>query len=306
MAVKTVKAVINGQTYDLSYNSMSQNWEATISAPNQTSYNQSGHYYSVQIKAEDDAGNITTKDASDEVLGESLQLRVLEKNPPEITITYPTSDAHLGNSSPKIEWNVVDGELESGVNETTISIKIDDDPEITGEAVSKEGISNGFKCSYTPSEPLSDGIHVITFKANDNDGNSAETKTVSFSIDTVPPTLNITSPTDNLVTNQSSLTVSGTTNDTTSSPVTVTIQVNSGLAESVEVQENGAFSKEVTLAEGANVITVVATDSAGKQTTVIRNVTLSTSAPVIVSVSIVPNPVDAGKTFIISATVTDE
>lgn len=306
MAVKTVKAVINGQTYDLQYNSMSQNWEATISAPNQTSYNEEGHYYSVQVKATDDAGNETIKDASDSVLGESLQLRVLEKNPPQISVTYPTSDAHLDNNTPKIEWNVTDGESESGINSSTISIKIDSAGEITGEAIIKEEIAGGYKCSYTPVEPLSDGAHVITFNVSDNDGNTAESKTISFSIDTVPPVLNIASPVDNFITNNANITVSGTTNDTTSSPVTVTVQLNSGLAETVSVGENGSFSKELVLSEGANTITVVATDSAGKQTTVIRHVTLSTSAPVIVSVSIVPNPVDAGQTFIISATVTDE
>lgn len=108
-----------------------------------------------------------------------------------------------------------------------------------------------------------------------------------------------------MVTNQSTVTVSGKTNDTTSSPVKVTIKLNSGNAENVTVEGSGAFSKILTLVPGNNTITIVATDSAGKSTTIIRNVTMDTGAPVIHSVTITPNPVDAGKTFIISVEVTD-
>ena len=44
MAIKTVKATINGQTYDLTLNSASGKWEATITAPGKTSYNLAGGY----------------------------------------------------------------------------------------------------------------------------------------------------------------------------------------------------------------------------------------------------------------------
>ena len=141
--------------------------------------------------------------------------------------------------------------------------------------------------------------------ASDNDGNAATQKTVTFKVDTIPPTLSVTAPADDSVTNNSSCTVSGTTNDTTSSPVTVTVKLNNGAAEEVEVAENGSFTKQLTLAAGANTITVVATDAAGKSTTVTRTVTLDTGAPVIHSVSITPNPVDAGQTYVISVEVTD-
>ena len=66
-----------------------------------------------------------------------------------------------------------------------------------------------------------------------------------------------------------------------------------------------SFTKDLTLANGTNTITVVATDSAGKSTTVTRTVTPDTGAPVIKSVTLTPNPVDSGKTFVISVEVTD-
>lgn len=131
------------------------------------------------------------------------------------------------------------------------------------------------------------------------------TSSTSFKVDTVPPTLTLSSPADKLVTNVASCTVKGTTNDVTSSPVTVTVKLNSGTAETVSVGNDGSFNKTLTLTSGTNTIIVVAKDSAGKTTTVTRTVTLDTTAPTIKSVKITPNPIDCGKTFVISVEVTD-
>ena len=108
---------------------------------------------------------------------------------------------------------------------------------------------------------------------------------MTFKIDTVPPTLSVTSPVDGFVTNQAACNVQGTTNDLTSSPVSVTVKLNNGNAEAATVASNGSWSKVVTLVEGSNTITIVATE--------------------IKAVTMTPNPVDAGKTFVISVEVTD-
>lgn len=100
----------------------------------------------------------------------------------------------------------------------------------------------------------------------------------------MPPTLQITAPSNDLITNKKTVTVNGAT---------------------VTVGTDGTFTKDVTLAEGANTITIVAKDKAGKTTTVTRKVTVDTSAPVIKSVTLTPNPVDCGKTFIIAVEITD-
>lgn len=303
MSVKTVQAIVNGQTYTLTLNSSTGKYETTITAPAKSSYTQSGHYYPVTVKATDDAGNITTKDASDATLGSSLQLKVKEKVAPVITITYPTASALIINNKPAITWKVTDDD--SGVNPDTIGITIDSGSKVTGSSITKTAVTGGYECSYTPPSALSDGSHTIKIDASDFDGNAATQKSVTFKIDTVPPTLNVTAPANNLITNQMSCNVTGNTNDVTSSPVTLTIKLNSGSAEQVTVNSDGTFSKELTLSAGTNTITVVATDSAGKSTTVTRTVTLDTGAPVIHSVTLTPNPVDAGATFVISVEVTD-
>lgn len=304
MAVKTVQAIINGVATTLTYNSSTGKYEATITAPSTSSYNNNdGHYYPVTVKATDEAGNLTTKNDTDATLGNSLKLKVKEKVAPLITITYPTASALIINNKPVITWKVTDDD--SGVNPDTIGITIDSGSKVTGNSIAKTAITNGYECSYTPGTALADGSHTIKIDASDNDGNAATQKSVTFKIDTVPPTLSVTAPANGLITNKSACTVTGTTNDVTSSPVSVTVKLNSGAAEPVTVAANGSFSKALTLAAGTNTITVVATDSAGKSTTVTRTVTLDTVAPMIKSVTITPNPVDAGKTYVISVEVTD-
>ena len=304
MAVKSVQVIIDGKTTSLTYNSQTGNYEATITAPAKSSYNvNSGHYYPVTVKATDVAGNTTSKTDSDSTLGASLKLKVKEKVAPTITIASPTAGSYISNNKPIIRWQIKDDD--SGVNPATIGITIDSGNKVTGDTITKSAIAGGYDCTYTPPTALSDGSHTIKIDASDYDGNAAAQKAVSFKVDTIPPTLSVTAPSDRLVTNQKSITVSGASNDATSSPVTVTIKLNSGTSEAVTVGSDGSFSKALTLSEGDNTITVVAKDAAGKTTTVTRTVTLDLTPPTISAVTITPNPVDAGKTYIISVTVKD-
>ena len=301
MAVQSVSAVINGQTVNLTLNAETGKYEATVTAPTASSFPREGHYYPVSITATDDAGNSTTVDDTDETLGAALRLQVKEKVAPVITITAPTSGSYIISNQPTIAWNVTDND--SGVDESSISITLDGTEYTTG--ITKTAIEGGFSCEFTPETALDDGSHTASFAAADNDGNDATAKTTTFTVDTVPPTLSVTAPEDGAITNVAAVTVTGITNDVTSSPVTLTVQLNDGEAEVVSVAQDGTFSKALTLALGANTITVVATDSAGKSSTVTRTITLDQSAPVISAVTITPNPVDAGQTYIISVTVSD-
>lgn len=303
MAIKTVQAIINGVTTTLTLNSSTGKYEATVTAPSGSSYPKEGHYYPVLIKATDVAGNTASADDKHATLGEKLKLKVKEKTAPVISITYPTAGAFITNNKPVIKWKVTDND--SGVNPSTIGITIDSGTKITGDAIVKTEVSGGYECSYTPGSAISDGSHTVKIDASDYDGNVGTAKSVTFKIDTVPPSLVIDSPVDGLVTNNPDLDLTGATNDATSSPVKVTAKLNSDAAQSVTVNENGRFNKKLKLADGVNTVETVATDAAGKTTKVVRKVTLDTKAPVIKNVTITPNPVDSGKTFTISVEVED-
>lgn len=300
MAVSTVKFKLdNGSFIDLTYNQSTGKWEGTTAAPSLSSYNQPDHKYGATVQVTDDAGNVTTATRESELLGESLTLRVLEKIPPVINIFSPAADAYITENAPTFEFDINDAD--SGLNLASLMLHLDGS-DITGD-LQVEGPEGDGRCvvRYTPKAPLSDGEHTYTVSVADNDGNVATSDEVTFTIDTVDPELNISAPVDNFVTNGDTVLVTGTTSDSTSNPVAVTIN-----GESVEVNEGGAFSKEIELTEGPNTITIIATDAAGRTTTITRTVTKDSSAPVIKSITLTPNPVDAGTTYIITVEVEDK
>lgn len=301
MAVKSVKVTINGVETTLTYNSSSGLYEGTATAPSKSSYSQTGHYYGATVVAEDDAGNKTTVDSTDATLGSKLKLVVKETVAPVITITSPTEGTKTKNNKPTISFKVTDND--SGVDSSTIKVKVDN-KEIT-DTITKTAITGGYNCSVTLGTALADGSHTIAVNATDNDGNAATETTVNISVDTVPPSLSITSPNNNIVVNTKTITLSGTATDTASNPVTVKYTLNGGSAQSVTVGTGGAFSTSITLANGANTIVITATDSTGVESTVTRTVTLDTGAPTISSITITPNPATAGGVITIKVSVTD-
>lgn len=308
MTIQTVKAQINGTWHVLTYNSATGKYEKTITAPNITSYNvNAGHYYPVTVEATNTAGTTTSKNDLDATLGNSLKLYVKEKVKPTINITSPGSGAYVSNNRQAIVFQLRDETNGSGIDISTLSLKIDSGAFVgngsSGMTVTK--VTNGYDCTYTPPTALSDGSHTVTINVNDFDGNSATQASRTYYVDTVPPTLNITNPSNGFITNNPTLVVQGNTNDATSSPVSITVKLNNVDQSAVTVDGSGNFSKTITLAEGPNTIVVTAADGAGRSTTVTIDGTLDTSEPVISNITLTPNPVDSGATVIIAVTVTE-
>ena len=282
----TVRVQLNGTWTTLTYNSSSGAYEATLTAPGKTSFTEAGGVYVVTAEATNTAGTSVTKTAN---------LTVKETVKPVITISSPSNGAYIASNQPNIVFTVTDETNGSGVKIDSLSVKIDGRAITSG--ITKTAITNGYSVTVTPST-LSDGSHTVTINCSDNDGNRATEKSTTFTVDTVPPVLNVTSPDDGLITNKSTVVVAGTTNDATSSPVTLTVNGNK-----VSVGSNGSFSTTVTLSEGENTITIEAVDKAGKVSTVTRTVTYDSSTPVIESITITPNPVNTSESMVIRVVV---
>lgn len=313
MAITTVKVTVNGQQYELTWDAESQSYKTSVTAPAQSSgSNNSGQgpgigaeaqgkgYYPMEFEVKDDAGNVTTVNELTPVLGDKCKLKVLEKTAPVVTITGPTAGAYLTNSSTPINFTATDEG--SGINPNTAMVKIDGGEETP---VVMTGSGTSYNGTLTPEPAFSDGEHTVEVYCYDYDGNKSNVATVRFTVDTIAPTLDVTSPTEGLITNQTSIVVSGTTNDATSSPVTVTIKLNSVDQGPVEVSD-GSFTKTITGVEGENTIEITATDKAGKTTTVTRTVTINTTAPEISDIIVEPNPASAGGGYTISVKIVDQ
>lgn len=303
MAISTVRVQINGTWTNLTYNSSTGAYEATITAPSATSHNRTGGYYPVTVEAKNSVGTITTITDSHSTLGASCKLVVVEKVAPVVTIISPTSGARVTSNKQPVVFTVVDESNGSGIDIQSLIVMLDDreQNELTLERTT---ITNGYRYTFIPGTALPDGDHRFSAQVSDNDGNKSSLVDIVFTIDTVAPSLNITSPAEGLATASTSVTVAGTTNDATSSPVTLTMALDSGAAQAVSVATNGSFTKTFTgLSHGSHKVVIVAKDAAGKTTTITRNFTVDTSAPVISKITISPNPVDAGNTMKISVVV---
>lgn len=300
MAISTVRAQINGQWYTLTLNPANSRYEASITAPGATSFNQPNKYYNVTVEATNTAGTVGTADAN---TLEGLKLFVRETVAPVITILSPSPGAYVSNNQQPVVFTITDEAGGSGVNPASVSVTLDGAPASSAN-ISHSSITNGYTFTFTPPAAMGDGQHTVTVSASDYDGNQTEQKATTFTVDTVPPVLNVTSPAEDVTLALQSIVVAGTTNDASSSPVTIRVTVNDVQAGEVIVQsQDGFFTVGVNLAEGLNIIVVTATDAAGKVTSVTRNVILDTSIPKIVSAAIMPNPVDAGQTVLISVEV---
>lgn len=138
MAVKTVQVIINGVTTDLTLNSSTGDYEKTLTAPGKSSYTiNDEHYYPINIKATDTAGNVATKNDVDTDLG---KLDVNESVAPVSTITAPTEGQRLIDSKPTVSWTITDND--SGVNPDTIGVTIDSGSKVTAN-ITKTAITGG-------------------------------------------------------------------------------------------------------------------------------------------------------------------
>lgn len=310
------KAVVrfNGQELVATYDVNSQLWTATATAPATSSYGQPDHVYKAEVFAQDQAGNSATVNSSDATYGAQLKIRVLEKTKPEGQIRTPSNGSVLGANTQNVVIAVSDNggsglnnaSFKLRVNNTAISLKTAEADGYTIEAGS--GNDAGKTLVKYTAKNLPDGANKVTFEFADNDGNVGAVLTSNFTISTAAPALNITSPADNLLTNAKTITVAGaaTTAVTGVTISRVVIKVDGGADNAVTLGVHGSFSKEITLAtDGRHTITIIATDSLGKTTQVVRNVTVDTIKPVITDIRASATTVDAGGRIVFTFKVTD-
>lgn len=296
MAIKTVQAVINGQTYNLTLiEGETKKYKATPTAPGDSSFNLEGGYYPVSVKVVDTAGNETTADHTHSTLGANLRLYAKEQHKPVITILEPTAGSYIKNSKPTIMFKIVDNNVQtsgySGVNKDSVVLKVNGNV-ISNDLITWDDENDIHIGTYTPKETIADGDCTISVDCSDNDGNAAVTATATFEIDTLAPSLTILSPTDGFETNQPKIEISGTTD-----APTVKVALNGLVIEECNVVDN-TFNTSVELtSQGNNIVKITAIDDAGNETEATRNVVFNTTAPVIKSVTIDPNPVYCGTVY---------
>lgn len=284
MALTSVRVQFNGTWYNMTLNSATGNYEVTVTAPS-TPQND----VPILVRAVNDGGYQAEAESTIDIRWEII--------PPVVTITSPTSGSWYTNAQTPVSFTLTDEEAGSGIDLDSLVFVLDGETlKSTSPGMVCTESGNGYSCTYTPPTVLSDGSHSVNITVSDLAGNVSTSASVSWNIDTVGPNLEITSPSEGLITNNPVLTISGTASDAASGLVSLTIN-----GSQVTVTD-GAFSQTVTLTEGTNSFTITAMDAVGHTSTVERTVLLDTVAPAFESVHIRPS-LDAdplGDTFIIT------
>ena len=300
-AIKEAYIMFNGQKVVATYDEGTKTWTATTNAPANSSWSQPDHIYPVEIHAVDAANNQVTMTKDDPTYGDQLKIRVLEKTKPTATIVSPTQSSVLGSKEVDIVLEMVDAGG-SGLNETTVVFTVNGQDHKSDLSFTDH---EGKRRATYHATGLTDGENTIKFQVTDNDGNASQLATTTFIVSTAAPSLNVTTPTEGLITNSNKLTVRGSTTPGSTAVTIATVKVNNQTVELTGEGNTKNFSHEITLVEGQNTITIVSTDSIGKVTTVTRHVTLDTKAPVITDVHAAAVTVTAGGQVKITFKVTD-
>ena len=298
MAIQSVKATINGIEYPLTYSSELGKYYVDIQAPSASSYPQTNHYFPVRIDVVDSYGNTASATDSTPTIGNNLKLFVKEQVKPVATITSHTSGSYITQDYVNLAFTILDNTNQStgysGIDPSTITMTSSAG---TVGTPTLTAVTGGYSGTVAITD-IPDGNVTFSVNGADYDGNTANTAQVTVIIDTVAPSLVVSSPADGYETNLDRITIIGTASDATSSPVTVTISLRGTDQGTVALDSSGHYEKEIgTLIEGENSISVTATDAAGKSTTLTFSVWYSSAIPVISNPVITPNPVDAGTTY---------
>jgi len=118
--------------------------------------------------------------------------------------------------------------------------------------------------------------------------------------DITPPTIQITSPSDNSFSNNTEIIITGTASDSGSGVKSVEINSNPAIFA------NDSFNTTVKLEEGKNVITITIIDRAGNETTATLNIIRDIKAPAILIGSPNDNSTVDKETLSVSGSVIDE
>ena len=149
--------------------------------------------------------------------------------------------------------------------------------------------------SFSYPVTLIEGINTYSFVATDTFNNTG-TQTLTLTLDTTPPVITISKPTNNSVTSQVAQTLTGTLSESAS------LTIND---QTVTVAADNSFTYSATLTEGVNTFNIVATDTVTNATNETFTVTLDTKAPVITVASPADNSITNKTTQAISGSLNE-
>jgi len=215
--------------------------------------------YTVTASASDDAGNTTT----------TSDTGTLDTSAPALTLDAQVT---VSDTTPTISGTT---DLPAG---STVTLFVTDSAGNTQTFTALVDASGNFSADVPA--PLAEGDYSVTATATDSNGNSASVTDNNGIVDTVAPVISLDTLGSN---NDTTPTISGTTDLAAGESVTLSITDNVGNTQTVTatVDANGNFTVNVpaALAEGDYTVTATATDDAGNSASANATGTIDTTAP---------------------------
>ena len=248
-------------TSGIAYYNVSLDGGAWINVGLNTTYNltnlsQGSHTFTVL--AIDKAGNSNQSTVS----------FVVDTIAPNVTITYPAPNSYLNTSTVVVNWTGSDNN--TGIKSYYVSLD------------GGTPVNVGLNTTYTFNS-LADGTHTVSVQAVDYAGNSNVTS-VTFIVDTTPPTIVLNSPTP-INYSTTSIVANWTGSDATSGIAYYNVSLDGGAW--INVGLNTTYNL-TNLSQGSHTFTVLAIDKAGNSNqstvsfvvdTIAPNVTITYPAP---------------------------
>ena len=191
--------------------------------------------------------------------GGSLTFETFDGTPPAITNLMPADGAFSSSAQPQISADLADDE--SGVDPASAVLSVDGVDETAMATVSASQIV------LSPGDTLAEGAHSVSLSVSDFAGNQASASW-AFVVDTVPPAVAVTSPSDSVVYNSVPPVTVEFSDDTSGvQPGALMLSVDgTELSESCLLGDTSAICPAPTgLAAGQHTIEAQIGDSAGNQ-----------------------------------------
>ncbi len=240
--------------------------------------------YTAQAEQSDEAGNRGTVTVTFTV----------DTTPPALTLTVPSEGAVLKESEPTLTGRTGTASWDY----QSVTVTIHEGTSATGPVVGSPGsasVSSG-KWSYSTPE-LADGVYTAQAEQSDEAGDRG-TVTVTFTVDTTPPALTLTVPSEGAVLKESEPTLTGRTGTASWDYQSVTVTIHEGTSATGPVVgspgsasvSSGKWSYSTPeLAEGVYTAQAEQGDEAGNEGTVTVTFTVDAVAPVVSMNAVVPN-----------------
>jgi hypothetical protein len=235
----------------------------------------------ITAQAMDNAGNVATPQTI------TVNLQTGDNTPPTVTITSPINNSSATSASITVSGTATD----PGANASGVASVV-----VNGVTANYNAATGAWSVSDLP---LTYGDNTILVTATDRapTANQGQANVHVTRLQIPPPQLSVRSPENGATVAATSITVAGSVSSLGTAP---TVKVNGQTA----VVSGGEFALAVALHEGANPITVVATDSLDQKTQASISVIRDMTAPTVAFTG-VPPTLQPGSTYQIVVDASD-